>query len=59
MKEQEFRDRFVVNFLAAYAAGRYEHDCTNGTHMIASSFPIEDAKFLAGLAWEAYQEYGQ
>ena len=59
MKEQEFRDRFVVNFLAAYAAGRYEGDCARGTHMIASSFPIEDAQFLAGLAWEQYQKVGE
>lgn len=58
MKEQEFKDRFVTNFLAAYAAGRYENDCVKGTHMIAGSFPVEDAQFLAGLAWEQYKMVG-
>lgn len=54
-EEKEFKDRFVVNFLAAYAASRYVDDCAMGTHMKADSFPIEDAQFLAGLAWEQHQ----
>jgi len=48
--EEQFKDAYMVNFLSAYMAVRYDNDCANG-HPLKGYQPIEDAQFLANEAW--------
>jgi len=57
VNEREFKKRFVVQFLATYAAKYYE-DAASGTRTWESLQPVEDAEELAEMAWQEYCRYG-
>lgn len=55
MTKQEFKEQFILQFLAAYAASRYDDCCNLGNHSIMSSLPIEDAEEIANQAWKTLE----
>lgn len=52
MKRKQFIDLYIVQFLASYAAGKYDHNCLMGWPDTTKSQPVEDAEILAEGAWE-------
>ena len=56
MDEEEFKDLFVVQFLASWAANNYDDACRRGEHKKLERMPVEDAEYLADKAWERYEE---
>lgn len=56
MNKQEFKDQFITQFLAAYAANVYDNCCSNGTHEKLWNLPVVDAEFIAEQAWEKYTD---
>jgi len=56
MTEQEFKDRFVCNFLSGWVVQNYEFCCTHGKHAQLDHPPVEDAIYLADAAWKEYQD---
>jgi hypothetical protein len=65
MSEDVAKDDFMRSYIAAYLAGMYvaradEHLYT-GKHPYTSpkEVPIEDAWFMAEVAWEAYRRHAE
>ncbi len=57
MTEQEFKAKYIIQFLASYMATRYDADSANGySDKSYDNQPIEDAAFLAQCAWEQLVE---
>lgn len=55
MTEQDFKDQYIVIFLATHTAMRYNENCQMDRHEeIKKHAIIEDAIFLADYAWRAY-----
>ncbi len=50
MDKQQFVDLFKVQFLASYAALKYDENCMRGWDN--ASHPVEDAEVLAEQVWE-------
>lgn len=51
--EKEFKSNYIATFLASYMASNYDRDCQNGhPNEPYNHQPVEDAKFLASMAWE-------
>lgn len=46
-----FIKAYVSSFLASYAAVEYTDTCMRGNHDRYDNQPVEDALFLANLAW--------
>ena len=56
--EKEFKQQYIVTFLASYMASNYDSDCMNGhPNEPYDHQPVEDAMFLADKAWEQYQTF--
>ena len=55
MNEKEFKDHFMVTFLATYAANIYDDACQTGQHDRLRKLPVEDAEGLADDAWKHQQ----
>jgi hypothetical protein len=55
MKKQEFKEKFIIIFLATWSANNYESGCYNG---IFKNPPVEDAECLADQAWGEYLAKG-
>jgi len=56
MEKQEFKDRYIVTFLATWTANNYAFACTHNRHKMLENPPVEDAEFLAEAAWEKVNE---
>jgi len=56
MNEKEFKDHFVVTFLATYAANIYDDACQSGQHERLKQLPVEDAEGLAEDVWNHRQK---
>jgi hypothetical protein len=56
MTEDQFKDQFIVTFLATWVANNYDDACSAGQHSRLNSPPVEDAIYLASHAWEEYDE---
>jgi len=56
MTEQEFKQAFIISFLATWTANEYNDACVNDRHEKLHNPPVEDAIFLADKAWEKYFE---
>lgn len=50
--ERDFKQSYVINFLAAYDANGYADRCNNGWDI--KHLPVIDAEYLAGEAWDAW-----
>lgn len=48
-----FIESYATSWLAAYAVSRYQDACYNGDHSCFDSQPVEDAYFIAELAWKS------
>lgn len=57
MSFDEFQDRLIIGFCAAWCAKHYESACVMGEHSKLGNPPIEDAKDMADHAWLAYKEF--
>lgn len=57
LDEKQFKTAYIANFLATYMAINHENDCMDGHKRNRQSHqPVEDASYLANLAWEQIQE---
>lgn len=58
LDEKQFKQQYIINFLASYMATHYEEDCMNG-HVAKRDKhqPIEDAAFCAECAWDSIQKH--
>ncbi len=55
--EMQFKTAYIANFLSTYMAINYDSDCMDGhAHNRQDHQPVEDASYLANLAWEQVQE---
>lgn len=53
MTEQEFKAKYITQFLASYMATRYDADSANGyPEKSYDNQPVEEAAFLAQCAWD-------
>ena len=59
MKEQVFKDTFVSQFLANWTMEQYNHCCATGDHSPLENPPVEDAFYLADLAWKKIIDEGK
>ena len=51
--EMSFKTAYMANFLATYMAINYDNDCAEGHATNRQDHqPVEDASYLANLAWE-------
>ena len=57
MDKEQFRDQYIVSFMATYTANKYDDYCAKGWQWRLSNQPIEDAIDLADKAWKSYSEY--
>lgn len=55
MTEKEFKDAYIVTFLASWTAAHYTDYCLLGWQDRLNRPPVEDAIDLANSAWELYQ----
>lgn len=55
MTEEDFKNQYIINFLASFAANRFKRDFPEGN---ISNFykeqPIKEAIILADHAWKSY-----
>lgn len=52
-----FKTAYMAQFLATYMAINYDNDCMDGHERNRhDNQPVEDASYLANLAWEQIQE---
>jgi hypothetical protein len=56
MNEEQFKQQFIVTFLATWAATNYDFCVSHGQHERLGNPPVEDAEFLADRAWATLQE---
>jgi hypothetical protein len=54
----DFKNKFVIAFLASWCANHYEDFCARGLHDELANPPIEDAKDMAQSAWEKLKKDG-
>lgn len=54
INEQEFKNHFIITFLAAWCAENYADACAFRQHERLSHPPVEDAISLADSAWDHY-----
>jgi hypothetical protein len=52
-----FITNFVANWMSTYTALHYDEDCANSRHEQIEAFNcVDDAIYLAELAWKRYEE---
>lgn len=56
MIKEHFIAQYVINFMASWSASRYDDACLSGNQESLEQQPIEDAIYLAEIAWTKYQE---
>lgn len=55
MNEQEFKDQYILTFMANWASANYGDACRRGEHkMLTSLSMIEEAAELANQTWENF-----
>lgn len=56
MNESQFKELFIATFIANWCASNYENHCMLDKQRELENPPVDDAKYLAGIAWEKLQE---
>jgi len=53
MKEAEFKEQFVLVFLATHCANEYVDACLRGNYLVLkNNLPVKEAFDLAESAWQ-------
>ena len=55
--ERAFKQKFAIQFMAAYVASRNDYCCIHGLHDELRNPPVEDAQHLAECAWDKWVEH--
>lgn len=53
---EEYKELFMVQFIATWTANNYEESCMIGNHDKLMNPPFEDAAFIAAATWKSFSE---
>lgn len=56
MTKEQFIAHYAATFMASWSAYKYDDVCLMDQQHVLDHQPIEDALFLAEIAWTKYQE---
>jgi hypothetical protein len=57
MTKEQFIAQYILVFMATWTAKEYNDACLYSRQKSLEKQPIEDAEYLAKIAWNIYQEH--